>query len=101
MRLYILILGHILGFLEIWQSDGVIVLIQSIFQSCFGIGQPGKVAWELVGEASDVGQLLVVHITEPGHNFFLTFICSPYKGDNVGKGGEYQIQQKVQSEQKP
>ena len=86
MRLYILILGHILGFLEIWQSDGVIVLIQSIFQSCFGIGQPGKVAWELVGEASDVGQLLVVHITEPGNKL----LYAAPRGDSVGKGGEKQ-----------
>ena len=28
--------------------------------------EPGKVARELVGEAPDVRQLLVVHITEPG-----------------------------------
>ena len=31
-----------------------------------GHGEPGKVARELVGEAPDVRQLLVVHITEPG-----------------------------------
>ena len=44
-------------------------------QSWFGICQPGKVAGELVGEASDVGQLLVVHITEPDHKlFFFNFL---------------------------
>ena len=67
-------------------------------RSRFGISQPGKVAGELVGEASDVGQLLVVHITEPGHNFFSTFqhhhrqdlhlFYAAPKDDNVGEGGE-------------
>ena len=87
------ILGRIFGFLATWQSNGIFVLIQYIFTySCFGICQPGKVAGELVGEASDVGQLLVVHITEPGNKLF-SLLYAASKGDNVDKGGEKQTKQ--------